>query len=43
VLIARRRGALGALADDARWRPLSVRPETGVWTDDFSNVFRVLE
>jgi hypothetical protein len=30
------------LVDDAeRWKPLSGRPEVGVWTDDFSNVLSV--
>ena len=32
---------LGALRNDSRWRPLQTREEVGVWTDDFSNIFRV--
>ena len=32
---------LGALRNDNRWRPLRTRERVGVWTDDFSNIFRV--
>ncbi len=32
---------LGALRNDNRWRPLQTREGVGVWTDDFSNIFRV--
>ena len=32
---------LGALRKDSRWRPLRTRESVGVWTDDFSNIFRV--
>ena len=32
---------LGALRNDSRWRPLRTRESVGVWTDDFSNIFRV--
>lgn len=42
LVIARRREALGALARDARWELLPLRRATGVWTDDFSNVFGAL-
>jgi SAM-dependent methyltransferase len=40
ILVARRVEHLGALATDARWIP----PRRGrdIWTDDFSNVIRVL-
>jgi hypothetical protein len=34
-------GHLGALGEDARWRPLRVSTDVGLWTDDFSNIFSV--
>ncbi len=37
--LARRPVDLGSLAGDPRWKPLPVRAETRVWTDDFSNLF----
>jgi hypothetical protein len=35
------RSHLGALQDDPKWRPLSVRDDVATWTDDFSNIFDV--
>ena len=32
---------LGVLRDDPKWRPLSVRDNVALWTDDFSNIFSV--
>jgi hypothetical protein len=32
---------LGALRNTPGWRPMRVRESVGVWTDDFSNIFRV--
>jgi SAM-dependent methyltransferase len=34
--------ALGALAADARWTPPSTTSRAALWTDDFSNILRVL-
>ena len=39
--VASERSHLGALQDDPKWRPLSVRDDVAVWTDDFSNIFSV--
>ncbi|MCU0517701.1 MAG: hypothetical protein MUC60_12735, partial [Oscillatoria sp. Prado101] len=42
VLLARQQSDFGTLASDSRWQPI---PETGdepLWTDDFSDMFRVL-
>ncbi|MBW4497007.1 MAG: fused MFS/spermidine synthase [Oscillatoria princeps RMCB-10] len=42
VLLARQQGDFGTLASDSRWQPI---PKTGgapLWTDDFSDIFRVL-
>jgi hypothetical protein len=43
VVMSREREDLAALTSDERWQP--VRPErtVGVWTDDFSNLFRALQ
>jgi hypothetical protein len=38
----RSRDDLGALAGDARWRPLAPRARPTVWTDDFSNPLSVM-
>jgi hypothetical protein len=38
---ARRESDLGALRDDSRWRPLRLRKNVALWTDDFSNILRV--
>lgn len=43
VALARKREQLGALAQDPRWTPVNVAPEVGVWTDDFSNLFKVFD
>jgi spermidine synthase len=41
VLIARSRSDFGPLAEDRRWESLDELPGP-VWTDDYSNVFRVV-
>jgi spermidine synthase len=43
VVMARSREAFGPLAADERWRrqKLESRPDVGLWTDDFSNLFGV--
>ena len=43
LVMARNRADLGALATDPRWKPVNVPPGTDVWTDDFSNLLRVIK
>jgi hypothetical protein len=43
LVMARDRADLGALATDPRWKPVNVPPGTDVWTDDFSNLLRVIK
>ena len=38
VVMARDPAALAGLSNDPRWTPLRARPESGVWTDDYSNL-----
>ena len=42
MVIARSRADLGALVNDARWKPPVVAAGTPLWTDDFSNILSVL-
>ena len=42
VVLAHTRSGLGALADDPRWLALTARAGARVWTDDFSNPWRVI-
>jgi len=42
VLLAANERALGAIATDQRWRPLRPEPGVGLWTDDYSNIIKVL-
>ena len=42
VLLAASENGLGTMATDQRWRPLESRPEVGLWSDDYSNIIRVL-
>jgi len=37
AIMARSVEALGAIAQDARWKPVPPRPTPKAWTDDFSN------
>ncbi len=43
LVMARSRADLGALATDPHWTPLNVPPGTQVWTDDYSNLLRVIK
>jgi hypothetical protein len=43
VVLARNREDLGALATDASWAPIDTPPGTQVWTDDYSNLLRVIK
>jgi hypothetical protein len=43
VVLARSRADLGTLADDASWAPIVTPPGTQVWTDDYSNLLRVIK
>jgi hypothetical protein len=42
VAIARQEADLEMLAEDERWRPPQGDASVGVWTDDYSNVFRTI-
>ncbi len=42
VALARNADALILLETNERWRPLQPEPAVGVWTDDYSNIFRIL-
>jgi hypothetical protein len=42
VAVARRWADLGSLATDDRWRPALTEARIGVWTDDYSDIFRTL-
>ena len=42
VVMATGRQALGPLAADPRWTPLERSQAVGVWSDDFSNVLRII-
>ncbi len=42
AVMARDAAHLGALTTDKRWQPARERPGVGVWTDDYANVFSVL-
>lgn len=42
VLLAKSERALGDIATDQRWSTLATNPRVGLWTDDYSNIIRVL-
>ncbi|HET7695237.1 MAG TPA: fused MFS/spermidine synthase [Vicinamibacterales bacterium] len=42
IVMARNPADLAPLAADPRWSPLTPRPGTPLWTDDFSNILSVL-
>ena len=42
VAVARSSRDLGTLASDVRWEPLRSRAEIKAWTDDFSNIIRII-
>ncbi len=41
VVMARQLEDLGELSGDPRWAPPAEDPGTGLWTDEFSNIFQV--
>jgi len=43
VVMARSRADLGALATDPRWVPLNAPAGTQVWTDEYSNLVRIIK
>jgi hypothetical protein len=43
LVMARSREDLGSLAADPLWKPINVPPGTQVWTDDYSNLLRVIK
>lgn len=43
LVMARNRAGLGALATDPDWKPVNVPPGTRIWTDDYSNLLRVIK
>ena len=38
VMMAREDGDFGSMADNGRWQPCELDPDTAAWTDDFSNL-----
>jgi len=42
IVVGRRRADLEPMISDQRWLPLEEKPGVIMWTDDYSNVFRVL-
>jgi hypothetical protein len=42
IVLARRASDVTGLARDPRWRQLRQRSSVGVWTDDFSNLIRIV-
>jgi len=42
MVMARTRGDLGALAEDARWSPAAASEKVRVWTDDYSDIVSAL-
>jgi hypothetical protein len=43
MVMARSRADLGSLATDPRWVTTVVPPRTKIWTDDYSNLLRVIK
>jgi len=43
LVMARSRADLGPLATDPRWVEMRIPPGTKVWTDDYSNLLRVIK
>jgi hypothetical protein len=43
VVMARSPADLGTLGADPRWARIEIPPETQVWTDDYSNLLRVIK
>jgi len=43
VILARSETDFGEIAADKRWLPLRTRSDVPAWTDDFSNIVRVIK
>ena len=43
LVMARRTEDLGLLAKDPHWIPVATKPGTRIWTDDYSNLWRVIK
>ncbi len=43
VIMTRQPAMLATLREDPRWTPLTPKPTTNVWTDDFSNIVGALK
>ncbi len=43
VVVARRAEDLGVIASDPSWMTPATRPDVGVWTDDYSSLWKVLK
>lgn len=43
IVMARSRTDLGALDTDPLWKPLNVQPDAPLWTDDYSNLLRIIK
>jgi hypothetical protein len=37
-VLAATEGDLGSVASDSHWQPPALRPESAVWTDDYSDL-----
>jgi hypothetical protein len=42
VVMARRQAILTEFLSDPRWKPLTGRSTADLWTDDYSNILRVI-
>jgi SAM-dependent methyltransferase len=42
VVMGRSRADLGQVGTDPRWKPIAVDPGVRVWTDDYSNLLRII-
>jgi hypothetical protein len=43
VVMARQEADLGSIANDGRWQACAQQPDSGVWTDDFSNLLSTFQ
>jgi len=43
LVMARRQADLGTLTMDPRWKPANVQPGTQPWTDDYSNLLKIIK
>ncbi len=42
VILTKNKETLGKLLNDKKWKILDRDPKVGVWTDDFSNIFKII-